>query len=682
MTTPVQLARAYLEDRIENVADYLLPGGKKSGSEWRGMRKSKGGPGDSVSIHIAKDSKLGMCKGFASGERATSDIVATWMRLRNIPEGDWAAFFNDLRLFAGQDFGYGSNGANGSHERIDKSKSAAPSVPFGDARWKECVAAVTAKDLKELVDWRGFSIGYVTWLRDKKLIGLDDGQWAFPVFNDGVLTSIHVVVYMGHLGQKNRWFYEPEGFPPAPFVIGDLASAEYVHVFESQWDMFAIDDILEIHHSKKWALVSTRGSSNAKLLAGLPANIQGIKLWPQNDSAGQQWAANAASFANGRTVKVVRTPENLKDPAEWIEAGATKEMVEKACKDAMEVELPPQKATPVERVASPDPVLEEVQDEEAAAQERRFEAFTKATVKGSELLKIEIPPRQIIIKDWLKEGDLGFIFAYRGSGKTWLALMLMSALAEGLVCGPWPVHDEKSWPVLYVDGEMPVDDIRSRIKAINGGTVPENFHLLNHEILYSKSELVINLASPKDQQLVTKMCAEKAIKVLLLDNLGCLFTGVGENDADEWEKVLPWLLELRRAMITVIIIHHTGVNTTRMRGTSKREDAAAWVMRLDDKKEGSGEPGARFITRFLKYRGSEVILDYEWTIKPEGKGILISHREASRHDVLLQWVRNGVDTAKDIAAEMGISSGQVSKLATQLIAQDKLKKSGRRYEVA
>jgi putative DNA primase/helicase len=75
--------------------------------------------------------------------------------------------------------------------------------------------------------------------------------------------------------------------------------------------------------------------------------------------------------------------------------------------------------------------------------------------------------------------------------------------------------------------------------------------------------------------MITEICRDKGIKVLVLDNLGCLFCGVGENDADQWEKILPWLLELRRHGISVIIVHHSGHDPTRMRGTVKREDSAA-----------------------------------------------------------------------------------------------------------
>jgi hypothetical protein len=44
-----------------------------------------------------------------------------------------------------------------------------------------------------------------------------------------------------------------------------------------------------------------------------------------------------------------------------------------------------------------------------------------------------------------------------------------------------------------------------------------------------------------------------------------------ENEADSWELVNNWLLDLRRRKIAVVIIHHAG-RSGEMRGTSKRED--------------------------------------------------------------------------------------------------------------
>ena len=71
---------------------------------------------------------------------------------------------------------------------------------------------------------------------------------------------------------------------------------------------------------------------------------------------------------------------------------------------------------------------------------------------------------------------------------------------------------------------------------------------------------------------------------MFLDNLSCLFSGIKENDADAWELVLPWLLEMRRNRIAVIIVAHAGRNGY-MRGTSRREDAAFWIIQLTEAKD-------------------------------------------------------------------------------------------------
>ena len=60
------------------------------------------------------------------------------------------------------------------------------------------------------------------------------------------------------------------------------------------------------------------------------------------------------------------------------------------------------------------------------------------------------------------------------------------------------------------------------------------------------------------QQAVTERCIATGVKVLILDNLSTLASGMKENEADAWELVNNWLLDLRRRKIAVVIIHHAG----------------------------------------------------------------------------------------------------------------------------
>src|SRR5207302_2651011 len=126
----------------------------------------------------------------------------------------------------------------------------------------------------------------------------------------------------------------------------------------------------------------------------------------------------------------------------------------------------------------------------------------------------------------------------------------------------------------------------------------DDVEFLNHEILFERTGKVINITRPEVQQAITERCVATDVKVLILDNLSTLATGMKENDADAWELVNNWLLDFRRRKIAVVIVHHAGRNGE-MRGTSKREDNVFWIIALDDaKKNADDKRGARFISYF------------------------------------------------------------------------------------
>jgi RecA-family ATPase len=221
-----------------------------------------------------------------------------------------------------------------------------------------------------------------------------------------------------------------------------------------------------------------------------------------------------------------------------------------------------------------DITIEQAQEYLAKLNQRRepekswTDALNEAIVTSNELRDLQLAPRRRLLGDWLCEGDLGFIFAFRGIGKTWLALAIAQALSAGGKLGEWQAHEPIK--VLYVDGEMPPDLIRDRSEGLKGNTAA-NLEFLNHEILFERTGKVLNITKPEVQQAITQRCVNTGSKVLILDNLSTLASGMRENEADSWELVNNWLLDLRRRKIAVVIIHHAG-RSGEMRGTSKRED--------------------------------------------------------------------------------------------------------------
>jgi len=308
-----------------------------------------------------------------------------------------------------------------------------------------------------------------------------------------------------------------------------------------------------------------------------------------------------------------------------------------------------------------------------------LEAFQKCAVPSTLLGTLGLPKRRRIVGDWLCEGDLSFIFARRGLGKTWFSLALGLGIAGKKQFGPWKVH--QNMPVLYIDGEMPCEEIHARVSSLGAD---ENLMVLNHEALFQKAGRTLNLTNKEAQDAVTELCLAAGIKAVFMDNLSCLFSGVNENEADAWEAVLPWLLSLRRYQIAVVIVAHSGRDGKTMRGTSRREDAAFSIIRLDDAAgDTEFKSGAEFISRFTKDRNSrEEQADYRWKFQTgENEKTSVIHLIASGLDEFLKWVRDGLEGATDIAAEMGVTKGQVSKLAKKAESQGLITNTSGKYKL-
>jgi hypothetical protein len=185
----------------------------------------------------------------------------------------------------------------------------------------------------------------------------------------------------------------------------------------------------------------------------------------------------------------------------------------------------------------------------------------------------------------------------RSSGYGWTAWRMESAcFCEG---------------ALYRRRNASGSDARSR-RGLGSGEV----EFLNHAILFDRTEKVLNITEPAVQEAILQRCVRDHIRLVVLDNLSTLASGIKENDSFEWERLHNWLLHFRRRKIAVILIHHAG-RSGEMRGTSKREDAAFWVISLNDgKKHADDKRGARFFSVFTKpsRNTQDEVPSYEWHI--------------------------------------------------------------------
>jgi len=305
-------------------------------------------------------------------------------------------------------------------------------------------------------------------------------------------------------------------------------------------------------------------------------------------------------------------------------------------------------------------------------------ALNRAVLTPTEIANLNLPKRAPVLGAWFLEGDLGFIYGPRGLGKTWLAMLIGRAISDGKSIGPWTAPEARK--VLYVDGEMAVDASLERAEQLRQGQ-DENFLLLHHEPLFHLTGKVLNLTSLEAQAALTEACLSQSVKVLVLDNISCLLT-LKENESDAWgEQVLPWLLQLRRHRIAVIFVHHAGRNG-HMRGTSKREDAAFWSIKLSEAKGEHSHEGASFVAAFDKNRNStnEDAPSLLWHFLPlPGGSVVPKWTPLTPMQIFIGLVNDGLDSCGDIAQELGVSKGTVSKLAKRAEGEGLIAINGRRY---
>ena len=306
------------------------------------------------------------------------------------------------------------------------------------------------------------------------------------------------------------------------------------------------------------------------------------------------------------------------------------------------------------------------------------EILAPAILTDAELAALDIPVRPSLLGEWFKSGDYGIIYGRRGLGKSWLAMAIARALAEARNCGPWQCQTARR--VIFADGEMSLDDFRDRVHALSERD--GDMLTLSHQTVFDRKRKALCLSDLAQQNELTKLCEERKVDVLILDNSACLFRDVAENDADDFrDKIEGWFLDLRRRGIAVILVLHAGRNGA-IRGTSKREDAAFWILRLDEASGRDNGDGARFITRFAKNRNSpNDPPPLDWHFKPDGDKIVITYREADSMMIFRQWIEDGLNTCSELAEEMGLSKGTVSKLAKRGEREGWLTIKGRKYIV-
>jgi AAA domain/Primase C terminal 2 (PriCT-2)/VirE N-terminal domain len=293
--------------------------------------------------------------------------------------------------------------------------------------------------------------------------------------------------------------------------------------------------------------------------------------------------------------------------------------------------------------------------------------FARALLSFQELLALELPPLALHL-DWLINPSINLIYGPAGVGKTNFLLSLGISLAAGTPFLKWDLH-HTGCGVLYIDGEMAIKELQDRADKMAGSAKPEPLRFLPSELVQRRTERDLTLTSPQNRDEIDAMLHDHPhLKVLVLDNVSCLFPGIDEDKKTPWEPINAWLIRLRHRGITVLVGHHAGKSGSQ-RGTSGRGDHVNTIIALVPPPGHTARDGCHFQLHFDKSRGvsGDAVEPLDVRLE-EMSGELVwtcASLEASRTRQIQLMLLDGMPP-RAIAEELKITASYVYRLKRKL----------------
>ncbi len=180
---------------------------------------------------------------------------------------------------------------------------------------------------------------------------------------------------------------------------------------------------------------------------------------------------------------------------------------------------------------------------EERANAKQTEMRSLRCVQIDDLLQMDIPEMEPLLEPWLTKQSLSMIYAWRGLGKSWLALAIGYAVACGGEFLGWKAPAKHK--VLYIDGELPARVLQNRLALIvnsfDGQPLPEGFRILTPDL--QKDGIMPNLSDSDGQDAIDEYA--EGVDLIIVDNLSTLARSGKENEGEAWLPIQGWALRHR-----------------------------------------------------------------------------------------------------------------------------------------
>jgi RecA-family ATPase len=189
----------------------------------------------------------------------------------------------------------------------------------------------------------------------------------------------------------------------------------------------------------------------------------------------------------------------------------------------------------------------------------------------------EIPQPKWLVENHITDG-FSVIYGPPKSGKTFVALDWALSMAAGQ---QWAGYQVEASPVLYVSGEG-AGGLHRRITAWK-----------QHRQVRSTRMYVIPFAArignPQHIEALQADVHATGARLLVIDTLARSMAGADENSAKDMGEAIHGLDLLReRTGVGILVIHHSGVDGTRPRGSTALFGASDTLIRVE---QDMAEPG-------------------------------------------------------------------------------------------